>query len=75
VLEFSGKVTMVPITMAAWSKAWTVFSRSNAGIVDSNPTQSHGCLCVRLFCVYIVLRVGSGLAMCCSPVQGFLPTV
>jgi hypothetical protein len=49
------------ITVAARSKAWTVFARSNAGIVDSNPTQRHVCLCVRLFCVCVALCVGSGL--------------
>jgi hypothetical protein len=30
------------ITVAAWSKGWTVFARLNAGIVGSNPTQRHG---------------------------------
>jgi hypothetical protein len=54
----------------ALSKAWTVFSRSNAGIVVSNPTQGMD-VCLRLFCVY----VGSGLATCWSLVQGVLPTV
>jgi hypothetical protein len=29
----------LPVTVAARSKAWTVFARSNAGIVGSNPTQ------------------------------------
>jgi hypothetical protein len=28
-----------PITVAERSEAWTVFARSNAGIVGSNPTQ------------------------------------
>jgi hypothetical protein len=28
-----------PITVAARSKAWTVFARSNTGIVGSNPSQ------------------------------------
>jgi hypothetical protein len=32
-------------------------------------------VCVRLFCVCVVLYVGSGLAMGSSPVQGVLPTV
>jgi hypothetical protein len=41
--------------------AWTIFARSNAGIVDSNPTQDMD-VCVRLFCVYVVLCLGSGLA-------------
>jgi hypothetical protein len=34
----------------------------------------HGCLCMRLFCVCIVLRAGSGLATGWSPVQEVLPT-
>jgi hypothetical protein len=43
----------MPIMVAAPSKARTVFVRSNAGIVVSNPT--HGMdVCVRLFCVYVV---------------------
>jgi hypothetical protein len=63
-----------PITMAAWSKAWTVFARWNAGIVGSNPTQGMH-ICVRLFCVCVVLSVGSGLARGWSPVQGVLSTV
>jgi hypothetical protein len=48
---------MVPITVAMWSKAWTVFSRLNTGIVGSNPIQSMD-VCLHLFCVC----VGSGLA-------------
>jgi hypothetical protein len=51
----------VPVTVAARSKAWTVFARSNAGIVGSNPTQGTN-VCVRLFCVCVVQCVGSGLA-------------
>jgi hypothetical protein len=53
-----------------FSKTWTVFSRSEAGIVGSNPTQSIDVfLC--LFCVCI----DSGLAMGRSPVKGVLSTV
>jgi hypothetical protein len=52
----------VSITVAARSKARTVFARSNAGIVVSNLTQSMD-VYVRLFCVCVVLFVGSGLAM------------
>jgi hypothetical protein len=40
----------VPITAAARSEAWTVFARSDAGIVGSNPTRGMD-VCVRLFCV------------------------
>jgi hypothetical protein len=64
----------IPITVAARSKAWTVFARSNAGIVGSNPNQGMD-VCVRLFCVWFVLCVGSGLAKGWSPVQGVLPIV
>jgi hypothetical protein len=54
-------------------KAWTVFTRSNAGIVGSNPTRGMD-VCVRLSCL-CCLGVGSGLATSWSPVQGVLPTV
>jgi hypothetical protein len=50
-----------PITVVARSKASTLFARSNAGIVGSNPTQGMD-ISVRLFCVCVVLCVGSGLA-------------
>jgi hypothetical protein len=63
-----------PITVAAGSKAWSALARSNGGIVGSNPTQGMD-VCVRLFCVYVVLCVGSGLSTGWSPVQGVLQTV
>jgi hypothetical protein len=63
-----------PITMAARSKAWTVFVRSNTTIVGSNPTQGMD-ICVRLCCVCVVLCGGSGLATDWSPVRGVLLTV
>jgi hypothetical protein len=44
--------------VAARSKACTVFARSDAGIVGSNPTQGMMSVCV--FCVCVVLLVGSG---------------
>jgi hypothetical protein len=59
-----------PIKMATLSTAWTIFARSNTGIVGSNPTQSMD-ICVRLFFICIVLCVGS----CWSSVQGVPPTV
>jgi hypothetical protein len=68
------KVKLKPITVAARSEARTVFARSNAEIVGSNPTQGM-VVCARLFCVFIVLCVGSGLATGSSPLQGVLPTV
>jgi hypothetical protein len=46
----------LPITLTARSKAWTVFARSKTGIVCSNPTNGMD-VCVRLFCVCIVLCV------------------
>jgi hypothetical protein len=41
-----------PITVVAPSKAWTVFARSDAGMVGSNPTQR---MDVCILCVYSVL--------------------
>jgi hypothetical protein len=41
--------------------ALTVFASSKAGIVGSNSTQGID-VCVHLFCVCIVVYVGSGLA-------------
>jgi hypothetical protein len=49
------------ITVAARSKACTVFARLNAGIVDSNPTQGMD-VCVCVYSVCVGLCVGSGLA-------------
>jgi hypothetical protein len=42
----------IPITVAAQSKAWTVFARFDAGIVGSNPTQDMD-ICLHLFCVCV----------------------
>jgi hypothetical protein len=50
-----------PVTVAARSKAGTVFARSDAGIVGSNATERMY-VCVRLFCVCAILSVGNGLA-------------
>jgi hypothetical protein len=41
---------VVSQSVAAQSKAWTVFTSSEAGIVSSNPTEGMD-VCVRLFCV------------------------
>jgi hypothetical protein len=60
--------------VAARSKAWTVFARSNTGVVGSNRTQGM-VVCVRLFCVCVVPCVGSGLTMSWSPVKGVLPCI
>jgi hypothetical protein len=65
---------LMPITVAARPKALTVFARSNTGVVGSNPARGMN-VCVRLFCVHVVMCVGSGLATGWSPVHGVLPTV
>jgi hypothetical protein len=51
------------IKMAAQYKTWNVFSRSNTGIVGSNPTRG-----MDVYVLYSVCRDW-------SPVQGVLPTV
>jgi hypothetical protein len=43
----------MPITVAARSKAWTVFGRSNAGIMGSNPIQDMDA-CVRVYSVFVL---------------------
>jgi hypothetical protein len=63
-----------PITVAVQSKAWTVFARSNTVVVGSNPTRDM-VVYVRLLCFFVVLYVGSGLAMGWFSVQGVLQTV
>jgi hypothetical protein len=63
-----------PITVAARSEAWTVFARSNTRVLGSNPTRGMD-VCVRLFCVCVVLCVGRGLATGWSPIQGVLLSV
>jgi hypothetical protein len=42
-----------PVTVAERSKAWTLFARSESGIVGSNPSQGMDVWCVYmcLFCV------------------------
>jgi hypothetical protein len=66
-----------PVTVAERSKAWTVFARSEAGIVGSNPTKGMDvwCVCVcAFFCVYVALCLARGLATSWSLVQGVLPS-
>jgi hypothetical protein len=70
----SPSVTYMPITVAARSKAWTVFARLNTWVVDSNPTRGMD-VCVGLFCIHVVLCEGRDLAKGFSPIQGVLPTV
>jgi hypothetical protein len=51
----------IPTTVFARSKACTVSDHSKSGITGSNPTPGMD-MCVRLFCVCIILCVGSGFA-------------
>jgi hypothetical protein len=62
------------VTVTARSKACTLFALSNAGIVGSNSIQVMD-VSVHLFCVCVVLCVGSCLATGLSPVQGLLLSV
>jgi hypothetical protein len=64
-----------PVTVAERNKAWTVFARSDTVIVGLNPASGMDVWFVRLFCVYVVLCVGWGLATGWSPVQEVLQTV
>jgi hypothetical protein len=48
----------MPITVAALSKAWTVFTGSNTGIMCSNPTPGMD-VSERLFCVCVFLCVAA----------------
>jgi hypothetical protein len=52
---------LLAITVAVLSKIWTVFVRSNTGIVGPNTTRGMD-ICVRLFCVCLVRCVGTGFA-------------
>jgi hypothetical protein len=45
------------------SQARTVFASSNTGIMGSNPNRDID-VCVRVFCVCVVLCAGSGLLGC-----------
>jgi hypothetical protein len=60
---------LVPVTVDARSKASSVFARSNAGIVGSNPTRGMD------VCVYSMFVLRSDLATGWSLVQGVLPYV
>jgi hypothetical protein len=46
-----------PITVAARSKAWTVFARSNTEIVGSNPTQGMDVCIVCVYSVFVLFCV------------------
>jgi hypothetical protein len=69
-IQYKTVISRSPSTVAAHSKAWTVFARSNSEIVCSSPSQGMD-VCLPLLCVC----VGSGLATGWSRVQGLLLTV
>jgi hypothetical protein len=50
--------TYRPFTVAARATAWTVFARSNVGIVGSNPNWGMD-ICVRLFCLRCSVQVAA----------------
>jgi hypothetical protein len=43
-----------PVTVAEPSKAWTVFARSEAGIVGSNLTKGMDVWCVYVFILFVL---------------------
>jgi hypothetical protein len=49
-------INSTPITVAARSKAWIVFARSNSGIMGSNPTQDMD-VCECIFSVFVLTYV------------------
>jgi hypothetical protein len=55
-----------PLTLAARSKELYAFARSNIGIVGSKPTR-------RIYYVFVLSYLGSGLATGSSPAHGVLP--
>jgi hypothetical protein len=61
--------------VAARSNACTVFARSNAGIVSSNPAQGIDVCIACVYSVFVLSCVDRGLATANPPVQGVLPTV
>jgi hypothetical protein len=64
-----------PITVAARSKGMNCLRSLALWDRGFESHSTHGCLCVRLFCVCVVLCVGSGLATGWSPAQGVLSSV
>jgi hypothetical protein len=73
---FFSPSSYMPVTVAEWSKAWTVLARLDAGIVGSNRTRVMDVyVYVYVYCMFVLFCVGRGLAMSWSLVQGVLPTV
>jgi hypothetical protein len=64
-----------PATVAALSKARTVFARSDAGIMGSIPTQDMAVLCACVCSIFVLPVLGSGLATGWSLVREVLLSV
>jgi hypothetical protein len=52
--EYKVNVRIRPVKVAERSNASTVFARSEARIVGSNPTQGHGCFGVCVYSVFVL---------------------
>jgi hypothetical protein len=50
---FGSLIYLLPITVAAWSTAWTAFSRSNTEVVGSNPSRGMNVCVFVLSCVLV----------------------
>jgi hypothetical protein len=44
----------IPVTVAERSKSWTVFARSEAGVMGSNPTQGMDVWYVFVFILFVL---------------------
>jgi hypothetical protein len=67
---------VVLVTLAEWSKAWTVLARLDAEIVGWNPTPGMDIyVYVYVYSMFVLSCIGRGLAMSWSLVQGVLPTL
>jgi hypothetical protein len=50
-------IALSPVTVAARSKAWTIFARSESGIVGLNPTQNMDVCYVCVFIQFVLSYV------------------
>jgi hypothetical protein len=74
--DFNSIIIFQPVTVAERSKACSVFARSEAVTVVSNPTQGMDVWDMyAFFCVCVILCLGSGLETGQSLVQGVLQSV
>jgi hypothetical protein len=58
-------ILYLPVTVAEWSKPWSVLARLDAGIVGSNPTRDMD-VYVYVYSMFVLSSVGRGLAMSCD---------